>query len=294
VSRRSLRVAVQRDPIEGSRPGETSHLLARAAEARGHRLWYYTPADLRFDAGRVRARARALSYQGAAFALAPAEDLDLGVMDVVLLRQDPPVDMAWLTTTWLLDLLPRHTLVVNAPRAVRDTPEKLVALAFPDLAPPTIVSADPAQLRAFRALHGDVVIKPLHDKAGAGIFFLDRDDPNFDVVVESWVPLQGCPVLMQRYQPEAREGSVRVMVVGGRVVGALRSLPTPGERRGNMDRAAQVEAWTLTPAQAACVDRVCQLLDARGVLFAGVDLVGPWLLEVNVTSPGGGGYYDRV
>ncbi len=240
------------------------------------------------------ARARSLSYGGGTdFALGSPEDLDLATMDVVLVRQDPPVDMAWLTTTWLLDLLPA-TQIINAPRAIRDTPEKLVALTLPHLAPPTLVSGDPACLSAFRARHGDVVVKPLYDKAGAGFFFLDRDDPNFDVVVESWVPAQGAPVIIQRYQPEAREGSIRVMVVDGVAVGAMRSVPRAGVRRGNMDRSERVEATTLSDAQKRCVDGVCALLLERGVVFAAIDLVGPWLLEVNVTSPGGAVYFDRV
>lgn len=291
---RRLRIAIQRDPIEGSRPGETTHLLAQAAQARGHSLWYHTPADLRFQEGHVVSRARSLRYEGMAFHLGDPSDLDLAEMDVVLLRQDPPLDMAWLTTTWLLDLLPSTTRVINSPRSIRETPEKLLPLALPHLSPPSLVSANPACIRDFRAIHGDIVIKPLFDKAGAGIFFLDRDDPNFDVVVESWVPALGEPVLVQRYQPEAQDGSVRVMVVEGVPIGSLRSVPREGVRRGNMDRSARVEATTLSGAQADCVAQVCRLLLARGVVFAGIDLVGPWLLEVNVTSPGGAIYYDRV
>jgi glutathione synthase len=184
--------------------------------------------------------------------------------------------------------------VVNAPRAVRDTPEKLVPLELPDLTPPTLVTADPERIRGFRALHGDLVLKPLFDKAGAGIFFVDRDDPNFDVLVESWVPAQHTPVIVQRYQPEAREGSVRVLVVDGVPCAALRGVPHPARRRGNLDRSARVEAANLTDEQTACVARVAELLTRRGIVLAGVDLVGPWLLEVNVTSPGGVVYHDRV
>jgi glutathione synthase len=138
------------------------------------------------------------------------------------------------------------------------------------------------------------VLKPLFDKAGAGIFFLDRDDPNFDVVVESWVPAQGAPVVVQRYEPAARDGSVRVIVVDGEALPALRSVPSEGQRRGNMDRSTRVEAYTLDAAQARCVATVATALRERGIVLAAVDLVGDRLLEVNVTSPGGGVYFDRV
>jgi glutathione synthase len=284
-----LRVAIQRDPVEGSKPGETSHYLARDAEARGHEVWVYTPGTLAWDDGRVVAEARRIHY-GDGWRCGPSTCIDLAEADVVLIRQDPPVDMAWLTTTWLLDLLPRRTLVLNPPGAIRDTPEKLVPLQVPDLVPPTLVTADRERIRRFRDEHGDVVLKPLFDKSGAGLFFLDRDDPNFDVVVEGVV----APVAVQRYQPEAREGSVRVLVVAGRVVSALRGVPGPRSRRGNLDRSARVEACALTDVQAALVARVSALLARRGILLAGIDLVGPWLLEVNVTSPGGFVWHDRL
>lgn len=296
MTRQRLRVAIQRDPVEDSRPGETTHLLAREAQARGHRVWCYVPTDLRWEAGRVAAHGRPITYDEGTpgWALGPSEDLDLGEMDIVLTRQDAPIDMAWITTTWLLELLPPTTLVVNPPRGLRDTQDKLMPLALPGCAPPTMITADPSLIRAFRAQHGDLVIKPLYDQAGAGIFFLDRDDPNFDVVLESWIPAQGLPVVVQRYQPEAREGSIRVLVVDGVPCGAMRSVPRPGIRRGNMDRAARVEAIALTDAQSSCIERVCVLLAQRGIVLAAIDFVGPWLLEVNVGSPGGGIYFDRL
>ncbi len=199
-----MRVAVQRDPIEHSVPGETTHLLAREAQARGATLWCYPPTELRYESPTVRARARRLRYlsdrpSDPRFELGDVEDLDLAKMDVVLLRQDPPVDLAWLSTTWMLEHLPPTTRVLNPPGAVRDTSEKLVVLTWPHLAPPTLVTADPARIRAFRAHHGDLVIKPLFGKAGQGVFIFDRDDRNFDVVVDDWVRAQGCPVMVQRY-----------------------------------------------------------------------------------------------
>jgi glutathione synthase len=292
---RRLRVAIQRDPVDGSKPGETTHLLAREAQARGHEIFVYTPADLSWE-GRVTARVRPIAYAdgGQTWTVGAPGRVDLGDMDVVLVRQDPPVDMAWMTTTWILDLLPPTTLVLNPPTAIRDTPEKLVPLEFPDLTPPTLVTADPRSIRAFRELHGDLVLKPLFDKAGAGMFFLDRDDPNFDVVLESWVPAQRAPVVVQRYQPEARDGSIRVLVVDGETCAALRGVPHVRKRRGNLDRSASVEVAVLTEAQRACVGRVSALLAHRGIVLAGIDLVGPWLLEVNVTSPGGVIYHDRL
>lgn len=291
---RGLRVAIQRDPVDGSRPGETTHLLAREAQARGHQIWCYEPVDLRWDAGRVAAYGRSITYDETGFTQGAREDLDLGMIDVLLTRQDAPVDMAWMTTTWLLDLLPKSTLIVNPPRALRDTQDKLIPLALPSFAPPTTITSDPAIIRAFRETHGDLVLKPLYEQAGAGIFFLDRDDPNFDVVLESWLPSHKLPVVVQRYQPEAKDGTIRVIAVDGVPCGAMRSVPRAGIRRGNMDRAERVESVVLTAAQSSCVDQVCALLAQRGIVLAAIDLVGDWLLEVNVGSPGGGIYFDRL
>lgn len=290
------RVAIQRDAVEGSRPTETTHLIAREAGTRGHEVWCYTPADLRLEDGRVMAWARRIHYavDSLGWSLDRGEDLDLSTMDVVLTRNDPPVDMAWLSATWLLDLLPATTLVLNPPHALRDVQDKLVPLALSHRSPPTLITADPARIAIFRAVHGDIVVKPLYEAAGVGIFFFDREDPNFDVVMESWLPAQRAPVVVQRYQPEAREGTVRIIVVDGQPCSAMRSVPLDGVRRTSMDRSSRVEPVSLTAEQEACVAEVSALLVARGVLLAAIDLVGPWLLEVNVTSPGGGIYFDRL
>jgi glutathione synthase len=213
---------------------------------------------------------------------------------VVLVRHDPPVDAAWLASTWVLDHLPARVTVANPPRALRETPEKLAILGFPDLAPPTLVTRDPLAIRAFRVRHGDLVVKPLFGKAGEGVWFLDRGDPNFNVLVETMTSQPGSPWMVQRYQPEAAEGALRVMMVDGRAVAALRGVPRPGDRRGNLDRAAVVEPVELDAEQARTVARVGEMLRARGIVLAGIDLVRRWLLEVNVTSPGGAVYMDRA
>lgn len=288
-----LKVAILRDEIVGSRPGETTHFFAREAQARGHAIWCFLPRDLRWEAPSVIARARSLRYHGAEMDLGPPEDLDLSTVDVVLVRHDPPADLAWLLPTWLLERLPPRVVVANPPRALRDTPDKLVLLELPDLAPPTLVTAEAARIRAFCEVHGEVVIKPLFDKAQAGVVMVARAQPDLEAVIARQLSA-GLSVMAQRWQPEGELGVVRVMIVDGEVCGALRALPREGDRCVGLDRSRAVVAHVLDADQRATISAVAALLAARGIVFAGADLVGRWLIEVNVTSAGGEVYYDRV
>lgn len=288
-----LRVAILRDPIETSRPGETSHFLAREAIARGHSVWWFAPDDLSWDSPRVIARARRLRYGDGHDAISgPAQELDLGAVDVVLVRHDPPCDLTWLVPLWLLDRLPARVVVANPPRALFTTLDKLLLLDLPEVAPPTLVTRDPVRIREFRAAYGDIVVKPLFDKACAGVVVLRRGEPA-DAIAQA-LPAHGPPVMLQRWQPEGADGLVRVMVVGGEVCGALRAVPREGDLLVGLDRSQEVVAHTLDDAQRMTVERTTALLASRGIVFAGLDLVGPWLIEANVTSPGGEIYYDRV
>ncbi len=289
-----MRIAILRDPVARSKPGETTHFLAREALRRGYEVWVFTADQLRWDEGVVRARASTISYAGPDAATGPIEDVDLATMDVVLVRHDPPADLAWQCPLWILDHLPPHVVVANSLAALRSLPDKLGILGFAEAIPPTLITADPATLREFRERHAAIVIKPLFDKGSAGVFVFAPDDHNFDVVLDSWLPRIGHPVMAQAWVPEASEGPVRVMVIAGRIVGALRAVPRSGHRRVSMDSAREVIAHSLDEAQLRTVTRVAAELGHRGVMMAGLDLVGDRLIELNLTSPGGEVYYDRV
>lgn len=297
-----MRIAVLMDEIDGTYPGETTHYLGRELSLRGHQLAYCTPADLAYEAPRVTATARWMTYsptlpvtdgepqRGVALGieLGPRVELDLGDFDVVLMRQDPPVDERYLAATYLLERLGPRTLVVNDPRAVRDTAEKLSIVHFPELAPPTLVTSDPARLRAFRERHGDLVIKRLFGKGGEGLFFVKRDDKNWNVIVE----LVGKePVMAQQYLDLP---SKKVVVIEGKVVGAVQIEPEPDDIRCNLDRGKSVHRVELTAAETATVAPVARWLGERDILFGVIDLLGPYLIETNVTSPGIAFYFNRL
>ena len=292
--RSPVRVAILRNPVEGSRPGETSHFLAREALHRGHAVCTFTPDRLRWEEGAVLAEARPIAYEGTNPLSGPPAEVDLASMDVVLVRHDPPTDLAWLSPLWLLDQLPPRSSSPTLRRCCARCPTSWGSSAFPGLIPPTLVTAEGAQLRAFRDRHSDIVLKPLFDKGGAGVFVFGRDDDNFDVVLDSWLPMLGHPVMAQAWVAAAQPGPVRVMVVDGRPLGALRSVPRPGQRRTGMDSSQAVVPHVLDPGQLHTVSQVAEELGRRGVLLAGLDLVGDRLIELNLTSPGGEVYYNCV
>ena len=286
-----LNVAVQMDPIEGvSIEADSTFRLMEEAQARGHRLFYYTPDRLALDEGRVVARGWPIEVRrvrGDHFTLGPETEIDLAGQDVVWLRQDPPFDMGYITTTHVLDLLAPGTLVVNDPFWVRNYPEKLLVLRFPDLTPPTTVARDARTLRAFKHRHGDIILKPLYGNGGAGVFRLDAQDRNFNALYEMFAGLSREPLIAQKFLPDVAQGDKRVILVDGEPVGAINRVPAEGETRSNMHAGGTPKPVRLTHRDREICARIGPLLREKGQVFVGIDVIGGWLTEINVTSPTG-------
>ncbi|NWH09165.1 MAG: glutathione synthase [Alphaproteobacteria bacterium] len=286
-----LRVAIQMDPIESINiEGDSTFALALEAQARGHELLYYLPRHLTFQDGRVTAKAHALSVRrvkGDHFTLGEPYKTDLAALDVVLLRQDPPFDMGYITTTHILERIHPRTLVVNDPFHVRNAPEKLFVTLFEGLMPPTLITSDPAEIRAFRNAHGDIIVKPLYGNGGAGVFRLKPDDENLGALMEMFTQFYREPVIVQRYLPEVREGDKRIILVDGIPMGAINRVPAAGEARSNMHVGGRPEPIELSQRDRAICAAIGPELSRRGLIFAGIDVIGDYLTEINVTSPTG-------
>ncbi len=293
----SLAVAIQMDPIESiDIDADSTFVLALEAQARGHRLHHYLPKDLSFIAGRVMATARPLEVrrrQGDHFTLGPPEAIDLATLDVVLLRQDPPFDMSYISTTHLLEHIHPGTLVVNDPVHVRNAPEKLFVTHFHELMPPTLITSDRAQVVAFRAEHKDIILKPLYGNGGAGVFHLVPEDENLNALLEMFTEFYREPIIVQRYQPEVRQGDKRIVLVDGEAAGAINRIPPPGEARANMHVGATPVKSTLDERDEFLCRAIGPALRERGIVFAGIDVIGGYLTEINVTSPTGIQEIDR-
>lgn len=287
----SLSVAVQMDPIERINiAADSTFRIMEEAQARGHRLFYYTPDRLALDEGRVTARGWPVEVRRVAgdhFSLGPEQEVDLGERDVVWLRQDPPFDMGYITTTHILERLAPRTLVVNDPFWVRNYPEKLLVLGFPELTPPTIVARDIAALRAFKARHGDVILKPLYGNGGAGVFRLDPNDRNFTALWELFTGINREPLIAQKFLPAVEKGDKRVILVDGEPVGAINRVPQEGETRSNMHAGGTPMPVGLTARDREICAAIGPLLREKGQVFVGIDVIGDWLTEINVTSPTG-------
>lgn len=287
----ALRIAFQMDPIGGVNiNADSSFRLAEEAQARGHQLWVYTPDKLVFDQGRVIARANPLRVQrvqGNHAQLGPAEVIDLSTMDVVWLRQDPPFDMAYITTTHLLDLIRGTTLVVNDPFWVRNHPEKLLVLQFPQLTPPTMIARNLADIREFKHRHGDIILKPLYGNGGAGVFRLDAGDRNLASLHEMFTGFSREPLIVQKFLPAVAKGDKRVILVDGEPVGAINRVPAEGETRSNLHVGGRAEKIALTARDREICATIGPLLRERGQVFVGIDVIGDWLTEINLTSPTG-------
>jgi glutathione synthase len=287
----SLSVAIQMDPIEGINiDADSTFVLALEGQARGHTLWHYLPQDLSFVHGIVRARARRLTVRrekGNHATLGKFETLDLTTMDVVLMRQDPPFDMAYITATHILEHIHPKTLVVNDPAQVRNAPEKLFVTHFPDLMPPTLIASDRAEIDAFRAEHHEIIIKPLFGNGGAGVFRVRPDDENMNSLIEMFTARSREPIIVQRYLPEIRKGDKRIVLVDGKAVGGLMRVPAVGEARANLHVGGTAIKTTLTPREREICERIGPALKERGLIFVGIDVIGDYLTEINVTSPTG-------
>ncbi|MGF1648877.1 MAG: glutathione synthase [Hyphomicrobiaceae bacterium] len=286
-----LSVACQMDPIHSIEiTGDSTFAILLEAQARGHRLFYYTPQDLLLDEGRLVAHGHDLAVrdvEGDHFALGERRELDLRSMDVVLLRQDPPFDMHYITTTHLLERIHPDTLVVNDPANVRNAPEKIFVLDFLDLMPPTMVTRSLEDVRAFRKRYGDIILKPLYGNGGAGVFLLKRDDSNLNALVETFHALTREPFMVQEYRPEVKSGDKRIILIDGEIAGAINRVPAEGEARSNMHVGGRAEAVELTDRDREICAKLGPHLRARGLVFTGIDVIGPYLTEINVTSPTG-------
>ena len=286
-----LTVAIQMDPIERiDIGGDSTFALAMEAQTRGHNLLYYGPRDLSFRDGRVSAHVRPLNVRavkGDHFALGEAFVYDLGAADVVLMRQDPPFDMAYISATHILERIHPKTLVVNDPRHVRNAPEKLFVTEFAEFIPPTLISSDLREIRAFRQEHQDIILKPLYGNGGAGVFRVKPEDENFGALMEMFTQFYREPVIVQRYIPEVRKGDKRIILVDGEFAGAINRVPAQGEARSNMHVGGRPEATELTAREKAICAAIGPELKKRSLIFTGIDVIGDYMTEINVTSPTG-------
>ncbi|MHA6345848.1 glutathione synthase [Roseivivax sp. CAU 1761] len=286
-----MKIAFQMDPIGPiDIDADSTFRIAEEAQARGHELFYYTPDRLAFEEGRITARGqdlRVARQRGAHAELGEMRAVDLAEFDVVWLRQDPPFDMHYITTTHLLERLGPHTLVVNDPFWVRNSPEKLLVLNFPELTPPTTIARDLATLKAFRARHGDIILKPLYGNGGAGIFKLHAEDRNLSSLHEMFTGFSREPLIAQKFIPAVTKGDKRIILVDGEPVGAINRVPAEGEVRSNMHVGGRPEKVGLTERDREICATIGPILKEKGQIFVGIDVIGDWLTEINVTSPTG-------
>lgn len=286
-----LRIAVQMDPIDRiDIRGDSTFAILLEAQKRGHDVFYYTPANLSLHGGRLLARGETLKVEdrhGAHFALSNARVENLADLDVVLLRQDPPFDMAYITTTHLLERIHPETLVVNDPAHVRNAPEKLFVLDFLDLMPPTLVTRALADVIAFRAEYKDIIVKPLYGNGGAAVFRLEHGDGNLGALVELFQTVFREPFMVQEYRPEVKKGDKRIILIDGEIAGAINRVPAAGETRSNLHVGGMAAPTDLTEREQEICARLKPELKRRGLIFTGIDVIGPYLTEINVTSPTG-------
>jgi glutathione synthase len=288
----SLTVAVQMDPLEKiGIAGDSTFALMLKAQERGHRQFHYLAEDLSYEDGRVRARARPVTVQRVAgdhYKAGEFQVLDLAAdVDVVLMRQDPPFDIGYITATYLLERIAGDTLVVNDPRSVRDAPEKLFVLDFAEFMPPTMISRNLAEIRDFHVRHGEIVVKPLHGKAGEGVFRIGRDGTNLTALSELFGSIWKEPFIAQAYLPAVTDGDKRIVLVDGEVAGAINRRPKTGEFRSNLAAGGTAEQTELTPREREICAAIGPELKRRGLLFVGIDVIGGMMTEINVTSPTG-------
>ena len=305
-----LRVAVQMDPLEHVAFDKDSTVaLMLEAQRRGHALWHYDVRALALTEGRTSPHAAGRTERLLVHGARPVEvgrepgrlhrfgeaaTLDLGSeIDVVLMRQDPPFDMAYITATHMLEHVHPATLVVNDPRSVRESPEKILVTHFPELMPPTLITWSLDAIRDFRARHVDIIVKPLFGNGGAGVFRIRPDDENLAALLEMHWARSREPLMIQRYEPAVRQGDKRIVLVDGEAVGAINRVPPQGESRSNMHVGGRAERSALTPRDREIVAAIGPRLRDAGLLFVGIDVIGDWLTEINVTSPTGLQEIDR-
>ncbi len=293
----SLAVAIQMDPLESVNiDGDSSFALALEAQQRGHGLYHYLPRQLSYRNGRIVATARPFEVRrerGNHVTLGAPETIDLATLDVVLMRQDPPFNLAYISATHLLDRVHPQTLVVNDPHHVRNAPEKLFVTQFAELMPPTLITYDLEEIKAFRREYGDVIVKPIYGNGGAGVFHLKPGDTNLGSLVELFATYLNEPLMVQRYVPEIRQGDKRIILIDGKPAGALNRVPAAEETRANLHVGGRGEKAVLTKRDHEICEMIGPTLHERGLIFVGIDVIGDWLTEINVTSPTGLQEIDR-
>jgi len=287
----SLTVAIQMDPIESINiDADSTFALALEAQSRGHALFHYLPQHLSLREGKVLAWGHALTVarqKGHHFSFGAPETVELEGFDVVLMRQDPPFDMAYITATHILEHIHPKTLVVNDPISVRNAPEKLLVTHFSGVLPPTLITSDRAQILDFREQYKDIIVKPLFGNGGAGVFHIKPGDENLNSLLELFTQLFREPVIVQKYLPEVRLGDKRIILVEGKPVGAVNRVPAEGEARSNMHVGGRPDKSGLTPRDYEICEAIGPTLKEQGLLFVGIDVIGDYLTEINVTSPTG-------
>ncbi|MFN7194527.1 MAG: glutathione synthase [Rhodospirillales bacterium] len=287
-----FRVAVQMDPIAAINiDGDSTFALMLEAQRRGHTLFHYHVRDLSMRGkDNITAKAHPVTVRrekGNHYSFAPRETIDLAACDVVLMRQDPPFDMAYITATHVLEHIHPRTLVVNDPAHVRNAPEKLFVTHFPQLMPPTLITADTAEIAAFRAEFKDIIVKPLYGNGGAGVVRIKPDDENLSSLIEMFTSASREPLMVQRYDPAVRQGDKRIILVDGKAEGAINRVPAAGEARANMHVGGKAIKTSLTKREHEICEAIGPELKKRGLIFVGIDVIGDWLTEINVTSPTG-------
>ena len=287
-----LKIAVQMDPIESINPtGDSTFALMLEAQARGHEVDYYTPQTLSLRDNRVGALVAPVTVfdkeKGSHFALGEARRTDLSDYDVVLMRQDPPFDMNYITLSHMLERIHPRTFVVNPPAAVRNAPEKILVTEFPELMPPTLITRDRRLIYEFRQEHGNIIVKPLYGNGGAGVFFIQEGDHNLAALIELFEQNFREPLMVQRYLPEVRRGDKRIILVDGEPVAGLNRVPAEGEARSNLHVGGRPELSELTEREREICAAIAPALKERDMIFVGIDVIGGYLTEINVTSPTG-------
>lgn len=285
------KVAFQMDHVSSINiAGDSTFAMALEAQGRGYELFHYTPDRLTMRDGRIFAAVEPMvlrDEKGNHFTLGERERVDLSTMDVIHLRQDPPFDMAYITSTHLLERLHPKTLVVNDPAWVRNSPEKIFVTEFADLMPPTLITRDVGEIARFRDELGDIILKPLYGNGGAGVFHSQRDDRNFSSLLEMFAQMYREPFIAQGYLPAVRKGDKRILLVNGEPVGAINRVPAEHDARSNMHVGGRAEATELTTREKEICARIGPALRERGFLFVGIDVIGDFMTEINVTSPTG-------
>ncbi len=286
-----LKVAVQMDPIQTINiKGDSTFAMMLEAQARGHSLFYYLTKTLAQGGGSLFASGNDVTVRdelGSHFTLGEEHRVDLAQCNVLLMRQDPPFDMGYITATHMLETIHPKTLVVNDPREVRNAPEKLFVLNYPQFMPDTLITRDPIELAAFRREHGDIILKPLYGNGGAGVFRLSEGDQNFSSLLELFTQTFREPFIAQKYLPDVRKGDKRIILVDGKAAGAINRVPAANESRSNMHAGGRPEPATLTKREHEICEAIGPDLKARGLIFVGIDVIGDYMTEINVTSPTG-------